>query len=136
MPQQNITKSQANTQPHSGQPAAAKDTLDREVIYVLGFHVGQQNAIGHRELVTRIFGSLTDANDRLLRAAIERLRHRGNLIANLQTGDGYFVAGTAEEYQSFRAIYGAHALPILEAIRKMDALAADRWEDPRQPRLI
>ena len=120
----------------------SKDELDARVLYVLMMHQGAQNAIDRWQLVEQVFGerqfSQNDDNvlDRRLRQSIERMRHDGHMICNSGDGNGYFIAGTVEEYQQFRNIYGAHAFPIMEAIREMDKAAAQKWENPLQPRMI
>ncbi len=122
----------------------SRDALDHEMLYVLMQHVGEEHGILRSRLVERIFDVVvrfvrdpdTDASDRSVRHSIERLRHQGHMICNMGNGEGYYLAATVEEYQRFRAMYGAHAVPILEAIREMDKTAAERWPNPLQPRML
>ncbi len=116
---------------------AGKERLDRELCYIFGQHRGEQNAIEHRALVERVARIMSVRNlDRQVRAGIERLRRRGWLVANTQSGAGYYLAESPEEYQTFRAVYVSHALPILETAKAMDRTAAERWRDPLQPSLF
>ena len=109
----------------------SKDELDHYTLYILFNYVGEPNGIFRRDLVERVFDvnlrddELTDANpfDRQVRQSIERLRHQGHIICNTGNGMGYYMAATLEEYQAFRASYGSHAFPVMEAIR-------DRLESP------
>lgn len=117
--------------------------LDRELLYVVRMHRGQDNAIGRWDLCIKLFGedavfSRSDTNtyDRNIRRCVERLRRRGYIICNLGNGDGYFLAVTKEDYQRFRAAYGAHAFPIMETIREMDKAAERQWPNPLQPSLM
>ena len=117
--------------------------LDREVLFIIRMHKGQDNAIRRWDLCVKVYGEDTvleqnDRNtyDRTLRRSIERLRRQGYLIANLGSGDGYFLVTTREEYQSFRNVYGAHAFPIMETIREMDKAAAQEYPNPLQPSLM
>lgn len=119
------------------------DDLDREMLFVIRMHKGQVNAIRRWDLCLKIFGAdaaidRNDGNtyDRQARRSIERLRRQGHIICNLGSGDGYFLAVTPEEYQSFRAVYGSHAFPIMETIREMDKAAGQQWENPLQPRML
>jgi len=120
----------------------SKDELDHDLLYVLMQHQGAGNAIDRWDLVERLYGekqqteSDDNSQDRAVREGIERLRHAGHMICNMGDGSGYYIAGTVEEYQAFRNKYGAHAFPIMEAIREMDRAANERWENPLQPRLI
>lgn len=117
--------------------------LDREVLFVMNMHRGQENAVSRWELVEKVFGRdaalvRSDGNtyDRQLRQSISRLRMRGHIICNLGEGSGYFLATTPEEYQAFRSYFGAHAFPIMETIRELDKAAEEKWPNPLQPRLI
>jgi hypothetical protein len=121
----------------------SKDALDREVLYVLMNHIGEPNAIYRTTLVSKIFDiglyekdQDDDTYDRQVRQSIERLRHQGHIICNTGNGVGYYVASTVEEYQAFRTVYGAHAFPIMEAIRRMDDAAKEKWPNPLQPRML
>jgi hypothetical protein len=104
---------------------------------------GQAWAVERWELVRRVFGDgadipRNDSNlaDRVVRRAVEALRGRGLLVCNLGEGSGWFLAGSPQEYQAFRAAYGSHAFPILENIREMDRTAKQTWPNALQPKLI
>lgn len=122
----------------------SKAELDHWVLYQLMQHVGAANAVLRAELVRAVFDVdlvrhdvQRDPLDRQVRESIERMRHQGALVCNLGSGDGYFMAATLEEYQAFRAMYGSHAFPILDAIREMDRAAEQQWDaSPLQPRMI
>jgi hypothetical protein len=40
---------------------------------------------------------------------------------------GYFLAGSPEEYQQFRALYVSYATTILQRTKAMDREAEKRW---------
>jgi hypothetical protein len=124
-----------------------KDELDAQIVYVIHQHNGEENAIDRWKLVEAVFGAgclavelggTTDSNkfDRKLRNGIERLRNNGHIICNMGTGDGYYVAATQDEYLKFRAMYGAHAFPIMATIHKLDEAAAEKWSNVLQPTLF
>lgn len=123
---------------------SSSQALDHEVLYVLMQHVGKDNGILRQKLVEQIYGVVVDDReldqspyDRGVRASIERLRHLGYMICNRGNGDGYYMAASLAEYQAFRSAYGAHAFPIMEAIREMDRAASLKWNtDPQQPRMM
>jgi hypothetical protein len=96
--------------------------LERATLRSLSFRVGEEQAILRNELVKTIsaYPGLSEVSDRQVRKAIEILRHRGIRICNLQDGDGYFIAATEDEYQRFKAHYGARARTIFSVIRAMD----------------
>jgi len=122
----------------------SKDELDHEVLYVLMNHQGAENAIDRWKLAETVFEEIQwkeaqnddNSSDRQCRHSIERLRHQGHIICNTGNGHGYYMAKTVEEYQAFRNNYGAHAFPIMEAIREMDKAAENKWPNPLQPRMI
>jgi hypothetical protein len=119
------------------------DDIDERVQTAMKFHLGQKNAVGRWDLVIHIFGlgadlPRTDQNraDRAIRKSVERLRSNGLIICNLGDGSGWFLPASAEEYRSFRAMYGSHAFPILDNIKAMDRTAQDTWPNPLQPGLL
>lgn len=123
--------------------ALTDEQLDREMLFVINQHRGTENAIRRWDLCLKLFGEdaileRNDGNtyDRSVRKSIERLRRQGHIICNLGNGDGYFLAVTKDEYQSFREVYGAHAFPIMETIREMDKSAGQHWPNPLQPSLM
>lgn len=120
-----------------------KADICETIMAVLQFHVGQSQAINRWELVVKVFGPgkdlpRTDANpfDRAVRKAIEHLRHTGEMICNLGDGSGFFLPASHEEYNAFRACYGSHAFPIMEAIHEMDRTANQTWPNRLQPSLL
>lgn len=119
------------------------EELDRETLFVINMHRGQDNAIRRWDLCVKIYGqgSVLDQSDRntydrAVRKSIERLRKQGHIICNLGAGDGYFLAETKEDYQAFRTVYGSHAFPIMETIHEMDKAAEKKWPNPLQPSLM
>ena len=73
---------------------------------------GRQNAILRSELA-----KLSGMSDRSVREEIERLRHCGNLIANMQDGKGYFICQTAEEADTYARLQDSRAKAILQPIK-------------------
>lgn len=119
------------------------EQLDKDVLYIIGKHRGNDNAISRWDLCLQVFGeaAVLDRNDlntydRQVRRSIERLRRQGHLICNLGAGDGYFLAVNNDEYLRFRTVYGSHAFPIMETIREMDKAAGKEWPNPLQPSLM
>ena len=120
-----------------------REELCERVLLELAHHVGKLNAIDRWVLAVRIFGTGADIPksddnhfDRRIRRVVEVLRGRGNLICNLGDGRGWYLAGSDEEYRAFRAVYGSHALPIMETIHAMDKRAQEQWPNALQPRLL
>jgi hypothetical protein len=74
---------------------------------------------------------------RHVRSAIEALREQGWLICTALDGDGYFVAGSIDEYREFRQSYISYATTILTRVRQMDEVAQQRFKSSaRQEKLL
>lgn len=119
------------------------DELDERLKKLFEIHQGRDQAIERWELVRRIFGESADiprnddnAQDRLVRAAVQRLRHGGVMILDMNDGRGRFLAQDAEEYRSFRARYLQPLKSRAELIRAMDKHAAHVWPNLLQPSLF
>jgi len=91
--------------------------------------LGEEKAISRDRIleISRSMPLLWGVDDRQVRAAIEDLREEGYPICNMEGGDGYFIADSMEEYQSFRKKYGAHAITIFNRVRAMDATVEKKW---------
>jgi hypothetical protein len=82
-----------------GLPAGIERALRR----VLSFHVGEAKAIGRQELMDALAGmGFRMADDRPVRALINELRKRGELICSKGgTGGGYWLAANREEMEEY-----------------------------------
>lgn len=118
------------------------DSLDNEVLFVLGMRKGEGRAIPRWELVVRIYGedvvteeTRNDDNlyDRAVRKSIERLRQNGHHICNRGNGAGYYIADSREEYEKFKEYYLGPAYPKFQAVKVMDAEAERRWGKQPKP---
>lgn len=120
-----------------------EDELDERLRKLFSLHQGRENAIDRWDLVRRIFGETADiprnddnVQDRMIRAAVQRLRHGGLMVLDMNDGKGRFVAQDAEEYRSFRARYLQPLKSRAELIRAMDRHAAHFWPNMLQPSLF
>lgn len=118
------------------------EQLDSEVLFVLGYRVGQDNPIVRWELVRRIYGeevvteeTSNDGNayDRAVRNSIQRLRKQGKHICSKSNGKGYYMAKTREEYEDFKASYLGTNYEKFEIIRAMDENASSVWGKVEKP---
>lgn len=118
--------------------------LDRDVLYVLQFHVGKGNAIERWDLVERITGEFVpeafrnddNPDDRKIRMAVSRLRAEGHLICDLGNGNGRYIAANEKE---FWELYNYYVKPIkvrAEIARAMKQAAARKWPNLNQPSLF
>ncbi len=118
--------------------------LDREVLYVLQFHIGKGNAIERWDLVERITGEYVpeafrnddNPDDRKIRMAVSRLRAEGHLICDLGDGNGRYIAANEKE---FWELYHYYVKPIkvrVEIARAMKQAALRKWPDLNQPSLF
>lgn len=120
------------------------EELDSEVIFVLGFRMGQDNPIGRWDLVKRIYGedavteeTKNDSNpyDRAVRSSIQRLRKKGKHICSKSNGKGYYMAKTREEYKDFKSSYLGTNYEKFEIIHAMDEMADLEWgPEPKEPK--
>jgi hypothetical protein len=108
--------------------------LDREVLFLLHQRKGKANAVPRWDFVGMVFGAdvvieplRTNNNeyDRKVRDSIERWRSQGQHICN--SGKGYFIANTREEYEAFIKTYMSAAYRQFENKAMMDATADKRW---------
>jgi len=114
-----------------------KNEFDRELEFVLGFHIGSNRGISRLDLVIRMYGPDAvpseyddlDNNsfDRIVRDGIERLRLKGSMICNINDGSGYYVAATRNEYDRFTEHFLGPAYKKLQSVRAMDATADKKW---------
>lgn len=112
--------------------------LQKAVRLIVTYHEGSSNAVGRDELLRQVRQSvmLVATTDRQLRAAIEELREQGLPICNLLTGDGYYLAGTMDEYQEFRQKYASYAFTILGRVKAMDATVEKLWGSSARQMLL
>lgn len=117
--------------------------LDYALRRLMELHQGRENAIERWELVRRLFGEGSDlprddgnVQDRQVRAAVQRLRHGGMMILDMNDGRGRFVAQSAEEYHEFRTKYLQPLRSRAELIRAMDRHAKEKWPNLLQPSLF
>ena len=95
--------------------------VERTVLRILQNCAGHERAVQRDyiyEQIKRLHG--VDIDDRTLRKILEKIRSRGIRAVDFEDGSGLFIAETEEEYQAFRARYGAHAFTQLKVIRAMD----------------
>lgn len=95
--------------------------LERTVLRLVSRQIGKDNAIS-RDYIHKIVLERhnLDIDARTLRKTLEVIRSKGIRICDLENGAGLFIAKTEEEYQAFRARYGAHAFTQLKVIKAMD----------------
>lgn len=96
---------------------------------ILAGHVGSGWVVRRGEILQQIqqLPAYRQATDRMVRGAIEGLRESGWLICSLGDDNGYFLAGSPEEYQEFRQSYVSYATTILSRAKEMDRTAFNRW---------
>lgn len=121
---------------------ASNEELDKEVLYILNQHVGQENAIDRWDLVAKLFGAVAihlrnDSNreDREIRESVSRLRTQGKLICDLGNGQGRYMAATKAE---FWAMYRRYEKPIETGKKTLKAMmdaAEEKWEDLLQMKM-
>lgn len=105
------------------------DKLTETVKKVLHGARGSGNAIRLGKILSCVhtFGMFAGVTERHIRGAIEELRDDGELICNLASGDGYYLASTPVEYLDFRRFYTAYARTIEARARIMDKAADRLW---------
>ena len=102
----------------------------------LQWHEGAGKAVGRDRLLEQC-QSVIKCDDTELRLAIQELRERGVMICNNKDGHGYFLAGTVQEYESWRNRYRAVAVTILRATDATDRTAHKRFDyNPLQGKLF
>lgn len=100
---------------------ALPEDIEPAVGRILKKHSGQALAIDRHDLLGAVMMDTGGAcDDRQMRRAIQNLRLKGWRICNTIDGSGYFLAANEEEYQAFRAQYGAYAATIWRVLKAMD----------------
>lgn len=95
--------------------------LERTVLRLVSERIGKENAISRGYVHQVVLEKHNiDIDARTLRKTLEVIRSKGIRICDLEDGSGLFIARTEEEYQAFRARYGAHAFTQLKVIKAMD----------------
>lgn len=125
-------------------PTLTDEQLDSEVLYVLGWHVGQNNAIDRWDLVEKVFGQpvpmelRNDDNlqDRDIRYSVGRLRIKGHLICDLGDGNGRWLAENEAEFWKFYSYYVKPIQARAEIARAMKDAAMRQWPNLLQPNLF
>jgi hypothetical protein len=120
------------------------EELDRRVLFEMGFHIGEENAINRWELVEKVFKThvpeheRNDDNllDRAVRYAVGRLRKKHHLIGDMGNGAGRYVVKTEHEFWRF---YGSYVKPIkerAEIARALKDAAKEKFPNLMQPSLF
>ena len=118
--------------------------LDKAVFHTLSMRVGKGNAIERWTLVNHIFGVSVPAAlqnddnsyDRMIRAAVSRLRAQGHLICDLGNGNGRYMAANEAE---FWEMYSGYVKPIVtraQIARAMKKSALRCFPNLLQPSLF
>jgi hypothetical protein len=96
---------------------------------ILSQRIGQENAISRSKILLLVheLPLYRSVSARKIREAVEVLRDQGVLVCNLSNGDGYYVAGSMEDYQEWRRLYASYAITILTRVRALDAVAEQTW---------
>ena len=94
-----------------------------QVLAALARHVGRDKGVRIQELVYEITGEIlrSDGNERRVRAIVSDLREEGVAIC-AYPGDGYYVAGSAEELEQccrFLRSRAMHSLVLESRLRKI-----------------
>jgi len=90
--------------------------LDRFLIRLMGFHIGEANAISRSDLLREINNSCFNISDRSLRVLINSLRKSGHAICSKGgIQGGYYLASSYEELEDFiqRELH-SRAMDLLE----------------------
>jgi hypothetical protein len=122
----------------------SNEELDRRVLFELGFHHGEENAVNRWELVEKVFhvqvpeDERNDDNllDRDIRYAVSRLRKRGELIGDLGNGAGRYMIRTEGEFWKW---YGYYVKPMAERRQIAEAMkdaAKEKFPSLLQPSLF
>lgn len=120
------------------------EELDKYLLYVMGQHIGKQNAVERWTLVETVFGEHVATpfrnddhpQDRDIRYAVSRLRKAGHLICDLGNGVGRYIAANEAE---FWELYNYYVKPIkarAEVARAMKQAAEQKWPNVLQPSLF
>jgi hypothetical protein len=120
------------------------EELDRTVLFFLGQHVGEGNAINRWELVEKVFGihmpehERNDDNplDREVRYAVGRLRKKGHLIGDLGNGNGRYIISSESEFWKFYAYYVRPIKERAETAKAMKRAAQQKFPNLLQPSLF
>jgi hypothetical protein len=102
---------------------------------ILGYYIGQKNALKMRRLLAELQAVGYPADARQVRAAIRELRREGALICS--GASGYFFAASLMEAEDF--IGGeieSRAHDLLETSRKMRAAAKREFGEGQQRELF
>jgi hypothetical protein len=125
-------------------PTLSQAELDVEVLFILGQHVGKENAVNRWEMVRIIDGKpvpfhlQNDDNprDREIRFAIGRLRAAGHLICDLGDGNGRYMAANEAEFWELYSYYVKPIKARAEIALALKKSAARRWPNVLQMSLF
>jgi hypothetical protein len=104
--------------------------IERALLRILNYHVGEENAISRSDLMIQLANSgFRMKDDRPVRALINELRNRGELILSKGgAGGGYWMAMTKEEVEHFLD-FEVHprAMDLLETERSLKMAMEKRF---------
>lgn len=103
------------------------------VLHALSRHIGRENGITARALVTEICGEHSAGRERQLRKVVELLRKDGHAIVALPSG-GYFIARDRDELAATIAFLQARLVTSAVQIRQLRRLAAPALHGQRRLR--
>lgn len=120
------------------------EQLERELLYILGQHIGKARAVERWDLVEIVTGKYVpepfrnDGNldDRAIRLAVGRLRKQGHFIGDLGNGKGRYIVANEKEFWEF---YSSYVKPIqerAEVARALKKAAIAKWPNALQPGLF
>ena len=116
-----------------------RTALEREIIMQLRDR-RIQYPLTRKDLAGRLRwrGLITTPDDRPMRKAIEELRKEGFLICHRKGSDGgYYMAGSKEEYEDFRAReYKSRIVSLADTLREMDKSAEAQFGEEIQMELF
>lgn len=106
------------------------------VFDLLKWHKGYAQAF-ERNLLLSNCKKRMNCDDTDLRLAIQELREQGVMICGSKKGDGYFIANTLQEYETWRNNYTAPAFTVLKAVKATDLTARKEFDfNPLQEKLF
>jgi hypothetical protein len=103
--------------------------LDRAILRILSFHQGREQAIGRGRLVGDLARMGFEVHERVMRACINELRKKGQLICSTGgDGGGYYLPADWNELEEFikRELH-PRAMDLLEQETALKAAAEKQW---------
>ena len=115
--------------------------LDKQVLSILSYHVGRENAITRKGLISAIDGKpfsgdiQTSSLDRQIREAISGLQETTLIISDSGKG-GYYIPANMEEVKDYTSEITSRARELENKARNILALAESEFNKIKQLSLI